>query len=44
MKYGKKIAVATVAALTVLSLAGCATGKGDTPAGGRSEEHTSELQ
>ena len=34
MKYGKKIAVATVAALTVLSLAGCATGKGDTPAGG----------
>src|SRR5690606_20536648 len=34
MKYGKKIAVAALAALTVLSLAGCATGKGDTPAAG----------
>lgn len=34
MKYGKKIAVAALAALTVVSLAGCATGKGDTPAAG----------
>ncbi|MFC7787525.1 substrate-binding domain-containing protein [Microbacterium sp. MAHUQ-60] len=34
MKYGKKIAVAALAALTVLALAGCATGKGDTPAAG----------
>ncbi|MEJ1087867.1 ABC transporter substrate-binding protein [Microbacterium sp. Mu-80] len=34
MKYGKKIAVAAVAALTAISLAGCATGKGDESTGG----------
>ena len=47
MKYGKKIALAAVATLTALSLAGCATGKGDEPAagggGGASEELSIEL-
>src|SRR5690606_34472215 len=48
MKYGKKFAVAAVAALTALSLAGCATGKGDEPAAGgdngaAAEEMTIEL-
>lgn len=47
MKHGKKIAVAAFAALAVLSLAGCATGKGDAPAGGGDagggEEMTIEL-
>ena len=42
MKYGKKIAVAAVAALTVLSLASCATGKGEEPAA--SGDKTSEEQ
>lgn len=34
MKYGKKIAIAALAALTVVSLAGCSTGKGEEPAAG----------
>ncbi|UNK71263.1 ABC transporter substrate-binding protein [Microbacterium sp. H1-D42] len=37
MKYGKKIAIAAVATLTALSLAGCSTGKGDEPAAGGDE-------
>lgn len=37
MKYGKKIAVAAIAAMTALTLAGCATGKGDEPAAGGDE-------
>lgn len=45
MNYGKKIAIAAVAALTVLSLTSCATGKGDENAGGDTpdEEITVEL-
>ena len=34
MKYGKKIALAAIAAVTALTLAGCATGKGEEPKAG----------
>ncbi|UJP09979.1 ABC transporter substrate-binding protein [Microbacterium sp. KUDC0406] len=43
MKYGKKFAVAAVATLAVLSLAGCSTGKGDTPAADGGDGDTKDM-